>query len=164
MVEGTLTKGLENSIAEINKTLQQFLEDSDRRHSEYTQHRLMDQARLERVENQLSSLHSTPHPGNKGSVVPPPPQQPFQTRNIKLDFPRSTEQSRRTHGKDVVPWFQMISRNHPFQSWAMFTRALEMEFGPTPYESPRLALFKLTQTSTGADFYSVFTVLANRPQ
>ena len=190
MAKGTRMKGLENSIAEINKTLQQFLEDSDRRHSEYTQHRLMDQARLEHVENQLSSLHSTPHPGNKGSVVPPPPQQPFQTRNIKLDFPRfdgievmnwtfraeqffdyyaTPDVHRLTIAavhmeKDVVPWFQMISRNHPFQSWAMFTRALEMEFGPSPYESPRLALFKLTQTSIVADFYSAFTVLANRAQ
>lgn len=141
MAGGTRMKGLENSIAEINKTLQKFLEDSDRRHSEYTKHRLMDQARLERVKNQLSSLHSSPHPSGKSSVVPPSPQS-FQIRNIKLDFPRfdgtevmnwifraeqffdyyaTPDVHRLTIAamhmeKDVVPWFQMISRNHPFQS------------------------------------------------
>lgn len=46
----------------------------------------------------------------------------------------------------------------------MFTRALEMEFGPSPFESPRMALFKLTQTSIVAEFYSAFTVLANKAQ
>lgn len=39
--------------------------------------------------------------------------------------------------KDVVSWFQMLTRNQAFQSYAMFTRALEIEFGPSPYESLR---------------------------
>ncbi|MCI80545.1 hypothetical protein A2U01_0101816, partial [Trifolium medium] len=38
---------------------------------------------------------------------------------------------------DVVPWFQMIQRSHPFRSWQEFTRALEMDFGPSAYDCPR---------------------------
>ncbi|KAI5441762.1 hypothetical protein KIW84_010995 [Lathyrus oleraceus] len=79
---------------------------------------------------------------------------PFQVRNIKLDFPRfdgsevmnwifraeqffdyyaTPDNHRLTIAavhmeKDVVPWFQMISRNAPFQSWTMFTHALEREY------------------------------------
>lgn len=114
--------------------------------------------------------------------------QPFQVRNVKLDFPRfdsfdvlqwvfkaeqffnyysTPDQHRLTIAavhmeKDVVPWFKMINRNHPFQSRVSFTRALEMEFGPSPYESPRASLFKLTQTNTVAEYYLEFTSLANR--
>lgn len=47
MAENTRMKSMENSIAEMTKTLQRFLEDSDRRHNEYMQHRHLDQARLE---------------------------------------------------------------------------------------------------------------------
>lgn len=111
-------------------------------------------------------------------------------RNIKLDFPRfegsdvlnwifKAEQFFDYYGtpdtqrliivavhmeKDVVPWFQMVSRNQPFQSWSLFTRALELEFGPSPYESPRPTLFKLAQTSSVLDYYTSFTALANRSQ
>lgn len=46
----------------------------------------------------------------------------------------------------------------------MFTQALEMEFGPSPYESPRPTLFKLTQNSIVVDYYTSFTFLANRSQ
>jgi hypothetical protein len=66
--------------------------------------------------------------------------------------------------KEVVPWFQMLSRNHPFQSWLAFTRSLELEFGPSPYESSRASLFKLQHTSSVSDYYLEFTALANRSQ
>lgn len=177
MAENTRMKSMENAIAEMHKTLQKFMEDSDRRHNEYMQQRHLDHARLERVENQLSSLHTTSSTSGKNST-PTPATQPFQVRNIKLDFPRfdgseilnwifkaeqffdyyaTPDNHRLTIAavhmeKDVVPWFQMISRNQPFQSWNMFTRALEMEFGSSPYESPRPALFKLAQTTTVADY------------
>ncbi|PNY08610.1 hypothetical protein L195_g005138 [Trifolium pratense] len=59
---------------------------------------------------------------------------------------------------------QMMSRNNPFQSWHAFTRALELEFGPSPYESPGQALFKLTQTTTVTAYYTAFTTLANSVQ
>jgi hypothetical protein len=113
---------------------------------------------------------------------------PFQVRSLKIDFPRfdgknvldwifkaeqffayyNTPDTDRlviasVHlDKDVVPWFQMIKRSHPFHSWQDFTRALEMEFGPSAYECPRATLFKLTQTNSVREYYKEFTALANR--
>ena len=63
--------------------------------------------------------------------------------------------------KDVVPWFQMMSKNNLFHSWAVFTRALEMEFGPSPFECARSTLFKLSQAGSVNDYYVEFTSLAN---
>jgi len=64
--------------------------------------------------------------------------------------------------KEVVPWFQMMQRSHPFHSWVEFTRTLELDFGPSIYECPRATLFKLSQTGIVADYYLQFTSLANR--
>lgn len=55
-----------------------------------------------------------------------------------------------------------MSRNNPFQSWLGFPRALEMEFGTSPYDCPRSILFKMNQTTTVHDYYVEFTALANR--
>nr|KYP65516.1 hypothetical protein KK1_011752 [Cajanus cajan] len=55
----------------------------------------------------------------------------------------------------------MLTKNNPFQSWVGFTRALEMEFGSSPYECPRSTLFKLTQTGLVQEYYKEFTALAN---
>lgn len=111
-------------------------------------------------------------------------------RNVKLDFPRfdgsevlqwifkaeqffsyynTPDDHRLTiaaihFDKDVIPWYQMMTRHDSFHSWVAFTCALEMEFGPSPYECPRSHLFKLTQTSCVHDYYVQFTALANRVQ
>jgi len=53
----------------------------------------------------------------------------------------------------------MIAKTNPFQSWIGFSRALELKFGPSPYECPRSTLFKLMQS-----YYREFTALANRVQ
>jgi hypothetical protein len=95
-------------------------------------------------------------------------------RNVKLEFPRfdgtnvhewifRVEQffdyydipdlDRLTIDKDVVPWYQMVQRTHPFTSWIEFTRALELDFGPSVYDCPRATLFKLTQTGTVSEYY-----------
>jgi len=66
--------------------------------------------------------------------------------------------------KDVVPWFQMMSTSNFFPTWVAFTRALEREFGPSPYECPRSNLFKLTQESSVQDYYVKFTSLDNQVQ
>jgi len=120
--------------------------------------------------------------------MPPPP--PFQVRNVKLDFPRfngsevlqwifkaeqffdyynTADAQRLTIAaihmeKEVVPWFQMTNRSLPFQSWIDFTRVLELEFGPSPYECTRSQLFKLAQVGSVHDYYTKFTALANRVQ
>ncbi|GAU47333.1 hypothetical protein TSUD_101210 [Trifolium subterraneum] len=64
--------------------------------------------------------------------------------------------------KDVVPWYQMVQRSHPFTSWIEFTHTLELDFGPSIYECPRATLFKLTQSGSVAEYYLQFTSLANR--
>jgi len=64
--------------------------------------------------------------------------------------------------KEVIPWFQMVQKIEPFLSWLHLTQALETEFGPSPFECPQKALFKLQQTSTVAAYYLEFIALANR--
>jgi len=44
----------------------------------------------------------------------------------------------------------------------MFTRSLELDFGPSIYECPRATLFKLTQTNIVNEYYIQFTAPANR--
>ncbi|WVY96655.1 hypothetical protein V8G54_028806 [Vigna mungo] len=118
------------------------------------------------------------------------PSPPFLVRSVKLDFPRfdgsdvlqwifkaeqfcsyyNTPDDQRltiaaTHlDKDVVPWYQMMTRHESFHSWVAFTRALELEFGPSPYECSRSHLFKLNQTASVHEYYVQFTALANRVQ
>nr|KYP74492.1 Retrotransposable element Tf2 [Cajanus cajan] len=115
-------------------------------------------------------------------------QNPLQVRNVKLDFPRfdgsdvlqwifraeqffeyyNTPDEQRIviaavhFEKNVVPWYQMMQRTSPIISWNTLTRSLELEFGPSPFDSPRSTLFKLTQTGSVNDYYVEFTNLANR--
>ncbi|MCH91586.1 hypothetical protein A2U01_0012513 [Trifolium medium] len=56
----------------------------------------------------------------------------------------------------------MMQRTNPFQSWQLFARAIEVDFGPSCYECPRATLFKLTQKASVAEYYLEFTSLANR--
>ena len=62
----------------------------------------------------------------------------------------------------VVPWFQMSQRSLPFRSWAEMKRAMEIEFGPSLFESPMELLFKLQQQGSVAEYYTNFVTLANR--
>lgn len=55
-----------------------------------------------------------------------------------------------------------MQRASNFPSWNEFTRALELDFGPSAYECPRATLFKLQQHGTVSEFYKEFTGLANR--
>lgn len=64
--------------------------------------------------------------------------------------------------KDVVPWFQMLNRISAITSWLDLTRAMESQFGPSPYDCPMAELFKLTQTGSISDYYLKFMALANR--
>ena len=58
----------------------------------------------------------------------------------------------------------MMTRENSFKTWIAFTRTLETEFGPSPYECPRSQLFKLTQIGSVQSYYVQFTSLANRVQ
>ncbi|XP_015933140.1 uncharacterized protein LOC107459423 [Arachis duranensis] len=62
----------------------------------------------------------------------------------------------------AIPWFQMSQRSAPFCSWTQLKRAIELEFGPSLFESPRELLFKLQQQGSVSDFYAEFVALANR--
>lgn len=132
-------------------------------------------------------LHKPDHVEGSSVKLSAPP---FQVRNVKLDFPRfdgqdalqwifkveqlfeyyATPDDQRItiaaihFDKEVLPWFQMARRMTPFGSWRYLTRELELEFGPSPYECPRLKLFKLIQSDTMNDYYMQFTALANRVQ
>ncbi|XP_072073814.1 uncharacterized protein [Arachis hypogaea] len=64
----------------------------------------------------------------------------------------------------VIPWFQMSQRAARFRLWNQLKRAIELEFGPSLYESPRKLLFKLQQLGTMSDYYNKFVALANRTQ
>jgi len=140
------------------------------------------ETRFQTIETELQKIIRPPE--TSGS------NQPFQVRNIKLDFPRfdgsnvlhwifraeqffnyynTPDEQRLTIAsihldKDVVPWYQMQVRTNPFHSWIDFTRALETEFGPSPYECPRSDLFKLQQVHYVHEYYTQFTALANRVQ
>lgn len=155
-------------------TMKQMSEDADRRHAEYLQHRAIDLNRLDRVEVHIQQ--SSASSGGSNSTVT---SNPFHVGNVKLDFPRfdgsdvlhwifKAEQLFEFYStpyaqgltiaavhmeKDVVPWFQMRARDNPFQSWLELTRALELEFGPSPYDSPRTSLFKLAHTTTVSSYY-----------
>ncbi|KAJ1428448.1 Retrotransposon gag domain [Sesbania bispinosa] len=171
MAENTRMKEL---VADVKRMLE-LMETRDKEYSH----------RFEVMESSIEVLLHKRPVGDSSSGAPPPP---FQVRNIKLDFPRfdgtdvlqwifkaeqffdyykTPDDQRLTIAaihldKGVVPWFQMMSRNNPFHTWIGFTRALELEFGPSPYECPRVNLFKLSQVGMVHDYYAEFTVLSNR--
>ncbi|KAJ1433575.1 Retrotransposon gag domain [Sesbania bispinosa] len=66
--------------------------------------------------------------------------------------------------KDVIPWFQMLQRMESVSSWSDLTRALESQFGPSPFDCPMGELFKLQQTGSVSYYYLKFMSLANRSE
>ncbi|XP_072072098.1 uncharacterized protein [Arachis hypogaea] len=62
----------------------------------------------------------------------------------------------------TIPWFQMSQRSAQFRSWTQLKRAIELEFGPSLFESPRELLFKLQQQGTVGEYYATFVALASR--
>ncbi|XP_027351354.1 uncharacterized protein LOC113862469 [Abrus precatorius] len=47
-------------------------------------------------------------------------------------------------------------------TWPELTRALESQFGPSPFDCPMAELFKLQQTGSVSDYYLKLMSLANR--
>nr|GEY45732.1 hypothetical protein [Tanacetum cinerariifolium] len=115
-------------------------------------------------------------------------QNSLQVRHVKLDFPRfdgsdplnwlfraeqfftyyeTPDVQRLTiasvHFEGlVIPWFQMLQKANQIPTWDTLASATDEHFGASQYESPRAQLFKLTQTTSAADYYHQFTVMANR--
>lgn len=114
--------------------------------------------------------------------------QPFQTQNVKLDFPRfdgsdplqwlfrddqffhfySTPDDQRltivaVHMEGlVVTWFQMMQNANQIRTWVELSKAIELHFDPSQFECPRAKLFKLVQHTTVSEYYKEFMILANR--
>ena len=63
--------------------------------------------------------------------------------------------------KEVIPWFQMMMRDHHFQPWLAFNRALESQYRLSPFDCPCSALFKLSQSGSVTEYHNEFTALAN---
>ncbi|GJS74597.1 T-complex protein 1 subunit theta [Tanacetum coccineum] len=68
----------------------------------------------------------------------------------------------RIYSHNRARWFQMLQKANEIPTWDMLASAIEEHFGPSQYDSPRAQLFKLTQTTSAADYYYQFTVMANR--
>lgn len=122
--------------------------------------------------------------GNSNLNQPPS----FNARHVKLDFPRfngsdqlnwvfqaeqyfsyydTPDLQRLTIAAvhfegTVVPWFQMLQKTHQVPNWISLAKAIEDHFGPSQFDSPRAQLFKLTHSTSAAEYYHQFTVLANR--
>jgi len=175
---------LKDLLVDIKK-LAEMMESRDQELKSLLEHLTMrenDQdTRFETIESHITSLLRN----NSGPSNPP-----LQVQNVKLDFPRfdgsdvlqwifkaeqffnyyHTPDEQRliivaVHlDKEVVPCFQMQSRDNAFPSWTTFTRVLKLEYGPSPYECARSDLFKLQQETMVQDYYVKFTALANRVQ
>ncbi|MCI25553.1 hypothetical protein A2U01_0046744, partial [Trifolium medium] len=158
---------------DVQSQLKKFMDNLDIRDRDYanrfTQLEDSTDDRLARIETAVESLlqnaaDSQRDAANSGHNHHRPP---FQTRNVKLEFPRfdgthaiewifkaeqffeyyaTPDEDRLTIAavhldQKVVPWYQMMQRTNPFQSWQIFTRAIEVDFGPSVYECPRATLF-----------------------
>lgn len=64
----------------------------------------------------------------------------------------------------VVPWFQMMRKKNEIPNLAAFTKALQMEFGPSQFEAPRAKLFKLWQATSIKEYHRQFVMLANHAE
>nr|GEY55683.1 hypothetical protein [Tanacetum cinerariifolium] len=56
----------------------------------------------------------------------------------------------------------MLHKANQIPTWDVLASAIKEHFGPSQYDSPCAQLFKLTQTTSAADYYHQFTVMANR--
>ncbi|XP_017431896.1 uncharacterized protein LOC108339268 [Vigna angularis] len=63
---------------------------------------------------------------------------------------------------DVVLWFQMFQKIEVVTTWTALKRALESQFGPSPFDCPMTELFKLQQQGSVSYYYMKFMLLANR--
>nr|KYP73578.1 hypothetical protein KK1_006221 [Cajanus cajan] len=62
---------------------------------------------------------------------------------------------------DAGPWFQMLQKMNLLPNWQALVQAVEAHFGPSPFDSPRAALFKLQQIDSVQNYYHQFSSLAN---
>lgn len=146
--------------------------------------------RLDRLASPVT-VAAANSPESSSIVSHSPPHtsyQPFHTRSVKLDFPRfdgteplhwlfraeqffayyDTPDDQRLMIASVhmdgivVAWFQMLQKAQQIPTWAAFARAVENQFGPSHFDSPRARLFKLQQHASAAAYYTEFMILSTR--
>ena len=150
----------------------------------------MDQMQLAMNLLLQNTSQPTGSPSNNGSLLVPPINASLPIKEISLGFPHfdgttpvmewifkakkfftyyNTPDASRVDivvmhfDKDVVVvWFQMSQKLSLVSTWSEFTRALESQFGPSPFDCPMAELFKLQQTDSVSDYYLKFMSLANR--
>lgn len=52
----------------------------------------------------------------------------------------------------TLGWYKWLHSNKQLTTWAAFTQALEVRFGPSSYANHQASLFKLRQTGTVMDY------------
>ncbi|GKD23602.1 trichome birefringence-like protein 12, partial [Tanacetum coccineum] len=107
---------------------------------------------LTRGIDRLSVSQSQPHSIRNTS------QNSLQVRHVKLDFPRFD-------GSDPLNWLFHAEQFFTYYETPDIQRLTiaSVNFqGSSQYESPRAQLFKLTQTTSAAEYYRQFTIMANR--
>ncbi|GKB30446.1 ty3-gypsy retrotransposon protein [Tanacetum coccineum] len=62
---------------------------------------------------------------------------------------------------DALSWYKHLANNNLLGTWATFSRALELRFGPSTYENHQATLFKLKQTSTVSAYQTDFERISN---
>jgi hypothetical protein len=62
-------------------------------------------------------------------------------------------------GKALV-WFQELKVSNELSTWAEFVRAIQLRFGPSPYDDPMETLSKLHQEGSLEDYKNQFDFLA----
>lgn len=62
----------------------------------------------------------------------------------------------------ALQWFRWMYQAHQLCSWDQFVRDLELRFGPSTYQNPEVALYKLRQRSSVTAYLSDFELLSNR--
>ncbi|WVZ05912.1 hypothetical protein V8G54_019258 [Vigna mungo] len=154
------------------------------------QDKKMDQIQIALQQLLENASHSIGNSSNSGSAARVNPlSMTTMTRNISLGFPHfdgstpvlewiykadkffnyhntsdidRVEIASMHFEKEVIPWFQMLQKMEAVTTWTALSRALESQFGPSPFDCPMADLFKLQQLGSVSDYYLKFMALANR--
>ncbi|OMO78169.1 Retrotransposon gag protein [Corchorus olitorius] len=63
---------------------------------------------------------------------------------------------------EALCWYQWMYENEQLINWESFSQALLSRFGPSKYQNPSAALFKLKQRGTVTEYQQEYEILANQ--
>ncbi|XP_019451764.1 PREDICTED: uncharacterized protein LOC109353858 [Lupinus angustifolius] len=187
MAENTGLKDLQATVTIHSEEIHRLSESMEARLTEHTDR--MDQIQRVLQQNLLNTSPTGGSHANSGTSIVAQEHAVLPVKDISLGFPHfdgstpvlewifKAEKFFNYHNtpdvsrvdiaamhfdKDVVPWFQMLHRISTITTWLDLTRALESQFGHSPYDCPMAELFKLSQTCSLSYYYLKFMALANR--